>query len=88
MSPPAPDRVRRAGGGRKLATERQPGLLAALEALVAPATRGDPERSLLWVSKSARHLAKCLEEQGYSASHSLVGRLLGDLAYTRQREDP
>ena len=83
-SPPAPDRVRRAGGGRKPATERQPGLLAALEALVAPATRGDPERPLMWVSKSTRHLAKCLEGQGFSASRSLVGRLLGKLGYTLQ----
>ncbi len=47
-------RLRRPGGGRKPETAKQPGLLEALERLVAPATRGDPERPLLWVSKSYR----------------------------------
>src|SRR3954454_4031653 len=36
-------RVRRPGGGRKPLTETDPGLLAALEALLEPVTRGDPE---------------------------------------------
>ena len=35
-------RVRRAGGGRKSVTVTDPGLLAALDALVEPVTRGDP----------------------------------------------
>ena len=35
-------RVRRAGGGRRAACENDPGLLPALERLVAPATLGDP----------------------------------------------
>ena len=38
----------------------------------------------MWVSKSTRHLAKCLEGQGFSVSRSLVGRLLGKLGYTLQ----
>ena len=37
-----PTRIRRAGGGRKRATEHDPGLVRALENLVDPATRGDP----------------------------------------------
>src|SRR3712207_2248589 len=36
-------RVRRPGAGRTPLTRRQPGLLAALEALVEPTCRGDPE---------------------------------------------
>src|SRR3974377_2433675 len=36
-------RVRRPGGGRRPATVADPGLLAALESLVEPVTRGDPE---------------------------------------------
>lgn len=56
--PVAPSgRVRRPGGGRKRLTERDPGLVAALEALVDPATRGDPESPLRWTSKSTRQLA-------------------------------
>ena len=51
-------RVRRPGGGRKPATETDPGLLAALEALIEPTTRGDPESPLRWTCKSTRHLAE------------------------------
>ena len=44
-------RVRRKGGGRKLALETQPGLLAALEDIVQSAIRGDPEATLGLVHK-------------------------------------
>ncbi len=84
MAPAEAGRVRRRGGGRKPETEKQPGLLNALGDLVAPATRGDPERPLLWVSKSYRHLASALKELGFSASHQLVGRLLKRLGFTLQ----
>ena len=41
--PPDPGgRIRRPGGGPKRLVEQQPGLLAALDALVDPDTRGDP----------------------------------------------
>ncbi|MHB1938077.1 MAG: hypothetical protein ACYCOR_16025 [Acidobacteriaceae bacterium] len=44
QSPTHPDgRIRRPGGGRKSAREKDPTLLADLERLVEPATRGDPE---------------------------------------------
>ena len=82
--PTGEERVRRRGGGRKPETEKQPGLLEALESLVAPAVRGDPERPLLWFSKSYRHLANGLKALGFSASHVLVGRLLDRLGYTLQ----
>ena len=39
-----PNRVRRAGAGRKPITERQPKLVGALEALVEPSTRGVASR--------------------------------------------
>ena len=39
-------RQRRPGGGRKSREVEQPGLLAALETLVEPGTRGDPRSSL------------------------------------------
>jgi hypothetical protein len=45
-------RVRRQDGGGKPTTETQPRLLKALNDLVQPAIRGDPEAALLWVSKS------------------------------------
>lgn len=77
-------RVRRSGGGRKAATVKQPGLRKALLELVASATRGDPQAALLWVSRSQRHLAAALGEQGYQVSANLVGRLLKDLGFSLQ----
>ena len=41
-------RIRRAGAGRPALDQTQPGLTAALEALVDPVTRGDPMSPLRW----------------------------------------
>lgn len=49
-------RIRRPGGGRKSATQKDPTLKADLEELVEPATRGDPESCWRWTSKSVRKL--------------------------------
>jgi Rhodopirellula transposase DDE domain len=57
--------------------ERQPGLLQALDALVDPDTRGDPESPpLRWTCKSTRQLADALGAQGFQVSDDTVGRLL------------
>jgi hypothetical protein len=77
-------RVRRSGGGRKAATDKQPGLLPALQRLVVSATRGDPRAALLWVSRSQRHLSEQLAKAGFQASPNLVGRLLKDLGFSLQ----
>ena len=61
-------RVRRAGGGRRSVCENDPGLVPALERLVAPATLGDPMRPLIWVSKSMEKLAATLTEMGHPIS--------------------
>jgi len=50
-------RLRSTGGGRKKLTEREPGVLSALESLVEPTTRGDPENPLRWTCKSTRQLS-------------------------------
>jgi hypothetical protein len=76
--------VRRPGGGRKRAVETQPGLLAALEALIEDAIRGDPEAPLRWVSRSQRNIAEALRRQGFEVSQKLVGRLLRALEYSCQ----
>ena len=54
-------RVRSSGGGRKRVTEIDPGLQAALNALVDPATRGHPESALRWTCKSTNKLAEELQ---------------------------
>jgi hypothetical protein len=77
-------RIRRSGGGRKAATVEQPGLRKALLGLITSAIRGDPQATLLWVSRSQRHLAAALAEQGHRVSPNLVGRLLRDLGFSLQ----
>ena len=51
-------RLRKAGGGRKKLTDREPNLKADLEYLLNSTTRGDPESPLLWICKSTYQLAK------------------------------
>jgi Rhodopirellula transposase DDE domain len=74
-------RTRREGGGPKPRVERQPGLLQALDRLVDPDTRGDPESPLRWTTKSTRHLAEALGAQGFQVSDDTVGRLLKQQGY-------
>jgi hypothetical protein len=81
---PIGNRVRRAGGGRKSAVTHQPGLPAALEALIEDAIRGDPCSPLRWVSRSLRHLVKALSAKGFQASQRVVANLLRDLKYSCQ----
>jgi Rhodopirellula transposase DDE domain len=84
--PPDPyGRTRRAGGGPRPVEDRQPGLLAALDGLVEPDTRGDPTSPLRWTCKSTRQLADALQAQGFQVSDDTVGRLLRAQRYTLQR---
>jgi hypothetical protein len=50
-------KVRRKGGGRRRHEAVHPGLVPALEKLVAPATRGAPESPLRWTNKSTHALS-------------------------------
>jgi transposase len=79
-----PGRVRRRGGGRKRTLEKDPDLIADLEALVEPTASGDPETPLRWTSKSVRTLAAYLNSSGHSVSHQLVSELLSDAGYSLQ----
>ena len=81
---PATGRVRAPGAGRKRLSDRDPGLAAALEKLVDPATRGDPEGPLLWTSLSAEKLAEALREQGREVSGRTVARMLRAMGYSLQ----
>src|SRR6266571_6506229 len=77
-------RSRKPGGGRKRADANDPGLVAALDKLVDPVTRGDPMSPLRWTSKSLRTLAKALQEQGHQVSEQIVRRLLREAGYSLQ----
>ena len=77
-------RVRRSGGGRRRLTEDDPELLQALEALIDPGTRGDPESPLLWTCKSTRKLADELTQQQHPVSALTVATLLHHTRYSLQ----
>jgi hypothetical protein len=79
-----PERVRRAGAGRPGILEREPGLSDALDGLIDPVTRGDPESPLRWTSKSAAKLAAALTEMGHQVVDRTVLRLLKVKGYSLQ----
>ncbi len=78
------DRQRVAGGGKKRAEDAQPGLLAALDELVHPTTRGTPMSPLRWTLKSVRVLARELGAQGFAISAETVRHKLALLGYSLQ----
>jgi len=79
-----PGRIRRPGGGRKQATTVDSRLSAALDHLVEPTSRGDPESPLRWTCLSTRALATALVAQGHRASDWLVRQLLSASGYSLQ----
>ena len=72
----APERIRRPGGGRKRAIDQQPGLARALERLVEPTARGDPEGPLRWTCKSTFKLATELSREGFQVGPRTVAKEL------------
>lgn len=78
------DKLRAPGGGDKPLIDKQPGLLAALDELVSPETRGNPMSLLRWTSKSSTNLAGDLVRQGFEVSSRTVLRLLHQLGYSLQ----
>jgi transposase len=79
-----PDRQRRKGGGRKSREHEQPELVQALETMVEPDVRGDPQSPLRWTCRSTRGLARALQQQGFAVSHTKVGQLLSARGYSLQ----
>ena len=79
-----PRRVRAPGGGRKRLTDLDESLLADLDALVEPTSRGDPTSPLRWTCKSTTRLAEELSRQGHQVSQRTVCDLLAQLNYSLQ----
>ena len=77
-------RIRRPGGGRKKAKQKDPTLVRDLETLVEPTTRGDPESCLRWTCKSVRKLAEELVGMGHEVSYPVVAELLHEMGYSLQ----
>ena len=77
-------RIRQQGGGRHALTSNDPGLAAALDGMVGPTARGDPESPLRWTCKSARALAAELTAEHHPVSHTKVTQLLREDGYSLQ----
>lgn len=77
-------RVRREGGGRKKAIDRDASLKMDLESLLESSTRGDPEAPLRWTCRSVRQLTGELQRMKHQVSHQVVADLLHELGYSLQ----
>jgi hypothetical protein len=77
-------RIRDLGGGRKPLTQSDPGLQAALEKLVSPATGGHPQSPLRWTCKSTAILAGELQRKNHPVSDRTVAALLKASGYSLQ----
>src|SRR5207248_7300219 len=76
--------IRRSGGGGKPLVQTDPGIVQALEELVAPETRGDPMSPLRWTLKSTSRLAAELTGRDHPVSARTVAALLKDADYSLQ----
>lgn len=74
-------RVRAPGAGRPRVEQAQPGIVEALESLIAPDSRGDPMSPLRWTTKSLSNLVRGLADLGYVVSETTVLRMLEVLGY-------
>ena len=81
---PTPGRIRGKGAGRKSYKISQPGILEALDGLVDPTAKGDPENPLKWTSKSLRNLSDAMRLNGYNVGKTTIGVMLHDLGYSLQ----
>lgn len=76
--------MRMPGAGRKPLSVTDPGLAAALDELLDPDSRGDPESPLRWTCKSTGQLALALTKAGHPVSAESVGKLLHEAGYSLQ----
>jgi hypothetical protein len=81
---PPPGYERRPGAGRKPAATADPGIRRALERLVEPGSRGDPQSPLRWICKSTRRLARELTARGHPVGPTTVRLLLKEAGYSLQ----
>jgi transposase len=77
-------RIRRTGGGRKKAADKDASLKSELQDLLEWTTRGDPEAPLRWTCKSVRQLRDELKRRKHPVSHQVVANLLHELGYSLQ----
>ena len=82
--PIAAGRIRRPRGGRHTLLVRDPESPQALETLMEPLARGDPQSPLRWTCKSTRTLAAELSRQDHPGRHEKVAQFLRAMDYSLQ----
>ena len=82
--PMSSSRQRRPGAGRKKLEFHTTDLLQAVERLVEPTERGDPESPLRWTCKSLTNLQVDLSGQGYRVGRTKIAEILKHLGYSLQ----
>ena len=80
----ATERIRRPGAGRKRVEVHDPGLTAALKAIMEETTAGDPMSLLRWTTKSVERIAEELTRRGHAVSRNTVQRRLLEMEYSLQ----
>jgi len=78
-------RIRKSGGGRKSMSQKYNGIKDEIEKIIVNDTLGNPEKVLLWTTKSLRNIEAALHENGYKISHDTIGNLLKDMGYSLQQ---
>jgi hypothetical protein len=81
---PIKSKIRRPGAGRKTKEYHDPLWTDALEKLIDPITRGDPESSVRWTIKSTNSLSMELRNLGFDISSNTVMRKLHEMGYSLQ----
>lgn len=76
---PMLERIRKPGAGRKRLEDKTPQLIPALELEANPKT--DKRTIVKWTSHSLEHIAKGLEQRGFSLAPKSVWRILKTLGY-------
>lgn len=80
------DSIRKSGGGRKSEVEKHPEIMDYIKEILEESTYGDPERVILYTTKSLRSIADCVEENKHlSISRNIVSRIIDELGYTKQK---
>jgi len=77
-------RIRKKGGGRKTEVAKYPQLLQDIMEIISPHILGDPEKPLMWCSKSVRKIRDVLLHRGYQISHETIRKCLQILGFSLQ----
>jgi hypothetical protein len=83
-NPLSAGRQRHPGGGRKTLEYHTSDLQQAVERLVEPTERGDPQSPLRWTCKSLSNLQAELNAQGYQVGRTKIAGILKGLGYSLQ----